>query len=849
MLRTLFAAIVLLTPAALIGQIPSEITPPPPPGLAQAASHAAGLDMVTVNEVVIGLQGVDGGDSARFNQYRDVTDGLHLYRVRWFGQQLDSGHFLDVIGRNLARDDQDLYLAFGASGVWQARIDYSGIPGRLTYDAMSPYRYQGNGLFTVPAHVNILTVPIVGTTYDGVDAQHNDQLVASYLAQHLAPTGELGSQRNRGAAAIAFRPMSELELALSISQEEKRGTKISYGPLGDRPPRTLNVELPEPTDYTSRDLRFEASWGGPRLGVNLEVAAPQFRNDTPTMVWQSMYFGPDSDGNPLYNNDVILTGPAPARRNVSTFGQRALPPENRALTTLLTVGAIMPMQGRLTFTGSFGQMRQDESLLPYSFSTLGTDWNSLDRLPRLEADGRIETRILGLEYSLRPIRGLGLKAFYRGTSIDNQTPSAQWLYPTQDSANLNGSVTYKNRRINLGYGYDRDRYGVTASYRLPAAMAVLGRARLGLSLERESIDRDFREATTDENIARITFAMTPTARLSLNARYLYGDRSAGPYDWNPAREGYWYTPAEAGTDPDNPRFAFGNHPDLRRFDVSDRRRDQFDFSAGFMATERLNFSLSYGLRNDSFDSDVRPVQPLAGTPFAPATDSTLGVQLGLLANDFQQLTLDATFTPIERWSLTAFISREEIDFDQRGMAFNENTRTNAQGPQIGVPGQSWRDPANYWRGINQDRTNTIGLSTFYHLVPDRWDLTGEIAWSRGTVDYLYSGFGDAAPLGTTYYAFRTPPTARQEQRRANLGLRYNLAERWALGVNYLFDDYEIDSWIQEPEGGWVELVGSEYLARDTTRDNRWGNRLVRLGGVLAPSYTANVLWFTAGYRW
>jgi hypothetical protein len=37
--------------------------------------------------------------------------------------------------------------------------------------------------------------------------------------------------------------------------------------------------------------------------------------------------------------------------------------------------------------------------------------------------------------------------------------------------------------------------------------------------------------------------------------------------------------------------------------------------------------------------------------------------------------------------------------------------------------------------------------------------------------------------------------------------------------------------------------------RDTTRDNRWGNRLVRLGGVLAPSYTANVLWFTAGYRW
>lgn len=43
------------------------------------------------------------------------------------------------------------------------------------------------------------------------------------------------------------------------------------------------------------------------------------------------------------------------------------------------------------------------------------------------------------------------------------------------------------------------------------------------------------------------------------------------------RQSYWYTRTEAN-DNDNPGFTFSNHPDMRRFDTADRRRNQTEFT-------------------------------------------------------------------------------------------------------------------------------------------------------------------------------------------------------------------------------------------------------------------------------
>ena len=114
-----------------------------------------------------------------------------------------------------------------------------------------------------------------------------------------------------------------------------------------------------------------------------------------------------------------------------------------------------------------------------------------------------------------------------------------WWYVTQDTAsNTTGSATYKNKRTNLAYAFERQNAGVETTWQTRVAT-------IGLRLEHESIDRDFREADTDEFIARISASFRPMRRVSIRGRYTYGQRDADDYDHFVTTTSYWYAPAEA----------------------------------------------------------------------------------------------------------------------------------------------------------------------------------------------------------------------------------------------------------------------------------------------------------------
>ena len=81
-----------------------------------------------------------------------------------------------------------------------------------------------------------------------------------------------------------------------------------------------------------------------------------------------------------------------------------------------------------------------------------------------------------------------------------------------------------------------------------------------------------------------------------------------------------------------------------------------------------------------------------------------------------------------------------------------------------MPGKSWSDPANRWLATTDDETTTFGIGGRIDLVPDRLMLNGDLAYSLGTVNIDYSGYGASQPLTTTYYAFRSPDEASNRQR-------------------------------------------------------------------------------------
>lgn len=789
----------------------------------------------TDGEIKVGVQAVDEkeGESAKFNEYRDIEDGFYLYKFSVEGVDNDNGRYIEFKGTNVGREDQNLKFRGGGAGKWGVELEWDEIPHNMSEKAKTPYDKAGDGLYTVPANAGITSITAASLAQD-------DQVLN--LLNNTLHSTDLETQRKKGRAALSYTPTSNLKLKFEYSDEKKDGEQLTGAPIGDRPPRSLVVQLPEPVDYTTRDLKLEAEYSGKNFQAVASHLVSDFTNDTESLTWQSMFYGEDSAaGTQDFNNDI--------GRTASTYGRMALPPDNRYQNTSLTLGVDLPLDSRLTASASKGKMEQDETLLPYSYSTLDptnaltVDWNDPAKLPRSKADAEINTSQYNVEYSIDPIDRLNLHAFYRYYDLDNDTKTDEWYYVTSDTAsNTAASTSFTNQRKNLAYGYTKKNHGLDLSYNIL-------RSTLGLGYEREDIERDFREADTEEDIYKISLNTRPANWLNVKLKYLQGERDGGTYNGEITDQSYHFTnAAESGTD--RPVSAFGNHPDLRKYDVSDRERKQFDAKAILNPANNLNLSLSYGQREDDYDSDVASTQALAGVTVATAqaqASTTAGDQLGLLENNRKTYGVDAGYAPTGRLSFSAFALTEENESKQRGMAFDENNRIGS----AATPQPDWNNAAKQWTAKIDDKTNTLGAGFGFVIIPKKLNFATDYTYSYGTVDIDYEGYGSDKPLNsnTYYYAFNDPEKVKHKQTTVNATLEYQATKNVVVGLGYMYDKYDISDWMQEPSGGWVEEVGSEYFLRDSSQDNRWGNRLVSMGSTLAPDYENHVGMLTLAYKW
>lgn len=843
MKKCLIASLILLLPAGAMAQ--------------------EGWNIVTSGGFKAGVQQDHTTEnSSKFNEYRDIDNGVYLYDLNFEALDKNSGLFLELGGKNISRDDESARLGIGSYGTWRLQFDRNEIPHNISNKAMTPYIERGDGLYIVPNPVALPSTDVGGTLTSGYNLapnatqaaagllRNNDAATAAWLETTLHET-DLGTDRDRNSATLTITPSENWKFRLSYSDETKDGTKITYGPIGDRPPRTLNIQMTEPIDYQTREVKLEAEYNIDRFQSLFAYTVSDFNNDIDTLRWQNIY-ARTTGTDPSYDQ---WTG-----HRVGTFGERALSPDNQYQNFSLTFGVDLPKNSRLAGTVAYGKMEQDEDLIPYATSSFGSttvNFNSVAALPRTKADAEIETLLYNFEYTIKPIDRLNLRAFYRFYDLDNNTKEDDWRYITSDtipgsSTATVGNSTYKNMRTNLAYGYEQQNYGLDATYSMN-----FWRTTLGLEFEREEIERDYREGDTDENIYTASVRTRPADWVTLRVKYLYGDREGSSYDNGVTAQSYWYALGDQGTDNDNPKFTFTNHPDMRKFDVIDRERNQLDLAATIMPTESLNLTAAYRWQDDDYDDGVDPVQPLAGTTFAGAAAFTPGDQLGLLERETDRYSLDASYAANERLQLNAFYTYESIDSKQRGLEYNENNKANPASATTADLG-AWTEARGQWVAKTEDRTNTVGASASYQIIPGKLNFIADYIFSYGKVDIDYSGFGDpdstlrngSARTDTNEFAFRDTPTVTHKQYTLNATLEYQVVENLVVGLHYLFDKYKISDWMQEDSGPWFESVGNEYLLRDNSSatSTQWGNRLVNMGSYLGPDYEAHVGFLTVTYK-
>jgi len=788
--------------------------------------------VTTTGSITTGVLQTDNStSSSKLTEYRDFRDTFFVPQLRLELFDTRNGGFVDLRGANVSRHDQSVAASFGRVNLWDVRINWNEVPHNFSNKAQTPYILRAPGLFEVPASVPISFKKLGTGAADTAGVLASDDLIASYQRAFLHPTS-LATQNNFGRVVFDAAATDALRFSVAYDRIRKDGLRATYGPIGDRPPRSLNIQLTEPVDYRTNELTLAAEHRGARYLAQFEYLYSDFANEVDTLVWQNVY----TTAQPGATYDVW-------DRAVSTFGRRPLPPDSRYHNLSVGFAGDLPLESRLSARVAYGRMEQNEPLLPYSFNS---DILADSTLPRTNAGAEIATTQVLVDYVINPAPRLNVRAWARRFGLDNNTPQEKWRYVTSDTPNLNGTVTFLNKRVNVAYATDRTNAGVDATYRLPLRTSLMA------GYERESLNRDFREADTTED--RLSLAVRTRAAhwANLRVRSILGSRSGDGYNDTVTRQSYWYTLPEAGADNNNAAFTFDNHPDMRRFDVSARRRRQVDVTLNLTPTENVTVSGAVRYRSDDFESDVRSVQPLADTGVGEVAAATPGQQLGLLDDSRLQYSLDLFYMPVPRFTFNAFLSRDRGTSFQRGLEFNENNKANPSAVATADLGP-WTRASSQWTADFNDTTWNGGAGVSIQLVPERATLSLNYTASLADVDITYAGFGvtnwDGRPFPpNSQFAFTSPPQIVEDLHVADVRLEVPVVQRLTLLVSYTFERYRLDDWQQNTAQSWVEPVGSEFLLRDSSRSFQWGNRLFNLGTPLAPQYDAHIGFVAMAYR-
>lgn len=215
--------------------------------------------------VELGIRGVDDqDDSAKFQEYRDLDDGV-FGRI-YLKYYKDSYHF-GVKGKNIGQDDQYYSLYGGEYGQFDYKFFYDEIPHNLSFDAKTFFSGVGNNTLTV----------------QGVDPSNE---AAWQNFDYSVDRKNYGGKINISLGSPFF-------VKVGMDRQEKDGLK----PLGSGS-FSGQVEMPEPVDYTTNNFFLAGGYRSSDIQFKVSGMLSSFDNDNEYLQWSNPFTG-GTEVNPL----------------------------------------------------------------------------------------------------------------------------------------------------------------------------------------------------------------------------------------------------------------------------------------------------------------------------------------------------------------------------------------------------------------------------------------------------------------------------------------------------------------------------------------------------------------------
>jgi len=608
------------------------------------------------NEVEVGIYNLDD-DAFRYGKYSGLTDeGSYLLldfrlekRPEWNSGDATRWR---LQGWRLGLDSRRLEFDWTQQGKQRFNFDYRQIPNNNFRDGMTPYLGLGSGQLTLPAGWE------VATGFSNTGNMIN-------LDQFLQPF-EMKTERKSMTLAYDLKISSNWNMEIDFRHEVKDGVRNTWGIFGHSLGSARSVTVPAPVDWTTDNLTLMFNFADGRFQFGAGLYASFFNNDDPSLGWQNA-FGKAG-------------GWEPGVGYPDGNGLMALEPENSYLQLKTYGGIIFNARTRLTADFSWGTMEQDDAFFPY---TVNPDLRVRQDLPRTSADAKINMTHFNTRLTSRLAKRLNLVANYRYDDRDNKTPQAAYRYIGADSENQPRDDG--RTRINLPYSYTRHK--ADALLHLSAARGV----GLKGGVEWNDYSRSYSEVEDSEEIAwlaGIRFATWQTLSASLDIRY--SDRDIDEYVHNrPFQESHLPNAV--------PEDAWQNHPWQRKYNQTDRKREELRFRLDWFPVEEFNFGVTGRNWEDEYDEGA----------------------FGLNEAEADSWSFDMGYYPMKNVVFSAYYTKENWESSQSGrMIFDFN------------PGTAWRENRNWW-AITDDNVDTYNI----HLGITDLGATGDFSFG---LDYTYS---------------------------------------------------------------------------------------------------------------
>lgn len=657
----------------------------------EISSAGALMGSFTIGEAVVDMN----QKSAKAGEYSGLDTGMTYFVGEADLSYNKASMYLDFRGSNLGLDNRNAYMESGRYGKYNIYLEHDETIHLLSNNAKTPFDGAGSTNLALPAGF-----------VKGSSTSAMTNLAANTRDAYLS------LERKAGTAGFSVALGREITLKGSYKREEKDGTKQLGGTIG----YLGAAMLPEPVDYTTDELRTTLAYNGKTAQAEIAYHLSTFNDNNDSLFWD----------NPFNSNP--------------TTSRNSLPPDNSYQKISLSGGMNLPYSSRISTVVEYGEMRQDEKLLPYSnnaSTVISTP------LPAASADAKINTTHIMFNLASKPISRLNIDARYRYYKTKNETPMNLFQYVTDDSGGTSQpSASGANAVKNLQYDYVQNQFKMDASY------YILRGTIIKAGYDRDIIGRDYREvAKTTEDSYRVRLSSRAVPFAFASADYSQSQRKIdGAYDASRVYDSM-HTSGYIASLPVSQRFS--NNPELKMFDVAGRDRKKYGAKISLFGAQDTSIGVAVNNQVDSYD-----------------------LTLGLKESNNTSSTLDFSFSPAESTTVYMFYTKEIISYDIAGRQFTTGT-------------SSVTDPSMNWSADNENDINTAGIGTTLDFMEKALTIAADYSYSESTGSIKLTS-GSSTPVAM--------PNQKTYIQKLKANGKYRINENVTAGIGYEIESYSSDDW-------------------------------------------------------